>query len=324
MISRLERAKGELNDLKQEAPPACASLSGAVAKRVRKWVPAIPAERLEFSILSLESAVKKYWRPLADMVHLSPKDLSLAWFMDCVFDKAPAPADSRVQMIKELADGSKDGAARDVASKIDELDLDVTYIRRVFAGRNLTEDAKLALARKAPLDQVVWWWDDGLASPAASAIVQERIRSGEAVGLGYGKLVERLMKFARADASQCAFYDDLVAAAQAKLELIGTSLPLEQPVLVIGDASASMQVCVHRDVDDHRAACTITNMSKISHHGAKSHGMIVITDMSYHVMQGVHRDVDDHLVAVFVHDGGRPHVLQHRASQAGHRSSQRG
>ena len=60
MLTRLEKLKAQLNDRKQELPPACASFSGAMAKRVRKWVAAIPAERLEFSILSLESAVKKY------------------------------------------------------------------------------------------------------------------------------------------------------------------------------------------------------------------------------------------------------------------------
>ena len=71
--------------------------------------------------------------------------------------------------------------------------------------------------------------------------------AGEALGLGYGKLVERLLKFDQPQGwgpavERPAFYGELVDAAQ--LKLTGTSVPLEQPVLVLGDASASMQVCI--------------------------------------------------------------------------------
>ena len=90
-------------------------------------------------------------------VHLAPKDLALRWFLDYVFDKAPAPADSRVQQIQRLADcNDGSGVPKDLANSVDSLGLDVTYIRRMFPAMPLPDDVKLALANTAPLDQLVW------------------------------------------------------------------------------------------------------------------------------------------------------------------------
>lgn len=62
--------KSTINDLKREAH--IGSVSGALAKQLKKWVKQIPAEKLEFYALNMPKAP---WCELADILHLNPKDL---------------------------------------------------------------------------------------------------------------------------------------------------------------------------------------------------------------------------------------------------------
>ena len=67
------------------------------------------------------------------------------------------------------------------------------------------------------------------------SIIDRRLADGEIPKFSYGKLMERLLYFKMEGAP---FYEKLVPIAQEQLKDI--QLPLEPPVVVLGDASYSM------------------------------------------------------------------------------------
>ncbi len=60
----------------------------------------------------------------------------------------------------------------------------------------LSDAAKVVVARYAPIEQCLWWYEDLTCGPV-DAVIAERLDAGEDVRLNYGKLMERLMYFQR-------------------------------------------------------------------------------------------------------------------------------
>ncbi|PAA52079.1 hypothetical protein BOX15_Mlig025882g1 [Macrostomum lignano] len=90
------------------------------------------------------------------------------------------------------------------------------------------------------VDRGIWWYED-VKCPEVDAAIEERLRNGEKVTLTYGKLMERLLLFSGMSPVP-SFYPMLIPVAEHKLQ--ETTLNLESPVVVIGDASSSMNVAI--------------------------------------------------------------------------------
>jgi hypothetical protein len=84
--------KGQINDLKKEA--SIGSVSGALSKKIRRWIRNISREDLEYFALNMP---KEPWRELADIVHLSPTDFQCPWFLSVMFGGEP-PRDSLLSL----------------------------------------------------------------------------------------------------------------------------------------------------------------------------------------------------------------------------------
>ncbi len=87
--STVAKLKTEVNNLGQETI-AGYTLTGSRAKRIRKWINALPAETLEFYALNFPF---NNWKELADMVHARKEDFALPYFLSVAFG-APAPEKS--------------------------------------------------------------------------------------------------------------------------------------------------------------------------------------------------------------------------------------
>lgn len=218
---KLGKLRSEITDLQQEQVPS-GSLSGSMIKYIKTLIVVrIPAEKLQFFALQLPT---EPWRELADLLHLHPtNDLPLPWFLPHAFGTA-VPADSVLAECGELT-------AANAAEKIAKFRLPYSYVRGQL--RPLPDDAKLAVARQSPLDQILWWMEE-LSTPEVDALIAERMDAGETVTLNFGKLMERLFLFKSANYGS-AFFDRLLPVAEDRLRAI--SLQLESPVVVIGDAS---------------------------------------------------------------------------------------
>lgn len=134
---KLGQLKSTLNDLKREAH--IGSVSGALAKDIRKWISGIPSAKLEFYALSMP---KEPWQELADIVHLNPSDFQCKWFLEYVFGKE-APKDAIINMAADLS-------AENLVEVLRKHPLPYSYLR--VNVKPIPDDAKAVIAEYTPLD----------------------------------------------------------------------------------------------------------------------------------------------------------------------------
>ncbi len=102
---------------------------------------------------------------------------------------------------------------------------------------SLNAESKERLAkRQEKLDTLIWWYED-LRCVNVDTIIRERLESGgcNSLTLGYGKLMERLLKFRELNAN--AIYSLLIPRAEADLSKFKATVA--SPVAILGDASSS-------------------------------------------------------------------------------------
>ncbi|XP_067674466.1 uncharacterized protein [Haliotis asinina] len=243
------KLKSDIDNLNAIKPPQ-GSASGAVCKHVQAWVRTFTKEELEFYALHYP---KDPWKKLADICHFNPKTdfEALPWFLPYCFGENP-PSGSMVERCRDITEAN-------VNDLITEYDVPYTHIKEHKA--KLTDNSKARLAAyESKLDTVLWWYED-LQCMDVDKIIEERLEAGETVNLANGKLLERLLtlKIIReniqtrsyystgpptreANPTKVCFLPKLIPMAETRLTSI--KLPLESPIVVIGDASGSMQVAI--------------------------------------------------------------------------------
>lgn len=222
---RLGALRSTLHDLVRQGEVG--SFSGAMARKVQRWVRTIPADKLAYYALTFPLAP---WRTLADLCHLAAGDFQLPWFLPVAFG-APPPPDT------VLAACAAAGPA-ELAGLAERYKVPYSSLRvRVPPAQHPTE-LRAAVARYEPLDTLLWYYEE-LRCPEVDTRIAERLRAGDEPGFGYGKLMERLFA---CRALQAPFWELLLPVAERQ---IGRhALPIDPPVVVLGDASSSMTVAI--------------------------------------------------------------------------------
>jgi hypothetical protein len=231
---KLGQIKNDINNLTL-LRPKFGTASGAVARHIRRWAKKFTKEELEFFALFMPV---EQWKKLANIVHFNPtKDFQADWFLPFCFGAAP-PKDS-------IVDKCRDMNASNVNDLIEQFDIPYSVLKKYVA--NFNDKSKLKIAKKQDkLDTIIWYYED-LSCPAIDDIIRSRLESGEKLGLGYGKLLERLLMFKDTAGgleaqSKLPLFDLIIPIAENDLKkFIAT---VESPVAVIGDASGSMSVAI--------------------------------------------------------------------------------
>ncbi|XP_048769529.2 uncharacterized protein LOC125675774 [Ostrea edulis] len=256
-IGKLKSDIDNLNKMKS----AYGSASGAICKHIRRWVQRFTSKELEFYAIHFP---KDPWKKLADICHFHPqKDFpSLEWFLPYCYGQGPPPDTTVGRMVTLTADNVNEML----------VDLSIPYLSVKAHKDKLTNASKGLIAeREDKLDTILWWYEE-LACLEVDDVIQRRLENGDPVTLPIGKLLERLLVFKQlfdrssdgelpiwkllkrllvfkqlfdwsSDGERKAkFYGDLLKIAEDRLKQI--KLPLESPVLVMGDASSSMSVAV--------------------------------------------------------------------------------
>ena len=172
------------------------SVSGAAAKRVRKWLQGLPKSAFT-SVIEVDQP-RDVWRKLVDIVHAAPRDCALPSFLPWVFsdnDAALASIDcSEVQRYREVqrALASKDTAVEALAAGVP---IDFSLLHRRLPQAKLPDNALTALVRGGAITvkQLLWFYGDGLHGPIVLEEIAHRLRTGEALDLTFGKVVERAL-----------------------------------------------------------------------------------------------------------------------------------
>lgn len=246
-------------------------VSGALQRHIQRWARTLDADQLVYLSLSMPP---EPWQELADLVHLSPKrDFAVDWFLPRAFG-TPAPDDSPVavaerivsgQIERDVASGKLTGTIGDNYARLcEEHKVPYNFLRMHV--KPIPGPLKVAVARYTAIDTCVWFHEE-IASDSGDPSVGRRVNailaarmqgkpipgaSGADSGaelkpelpqFGYGKLMERLLYFLTVeDGGELA--EALIPLADSRLANISRELKLEAPVVVLGDASYSMDVAI--------------------------------------------------------------------------------
>ena len=221
--ARLALLRTRLHDLEREGH--IGSVSGALARHVRRWMQTIAERDLTSVALSMP---REPWRQLADLVHPNPASLKAPWFLPVVFGGAP-PADSALA----VCPAATDAQMPEVASS---WELPYVYLRTRV--KSPSDALRGAVARYETLDTLLWYYEE-LRCAAVDQAIARRLDAGEASRLGCGKLMERVMVFRD---KKAPFWEKLLPLVDRQLARM--KLPLDPPVVVLGDASSSMTVAI--------------------------------------------------------------------------------
>jgi len=235
-VNEIKKAKNSL-EAEVRLPIEGSSATSALATRVKKWAKTFSAETLEFYLLNFP---REPWKELADVVHFAPKDFNLEYFLPCVFG-ASAPEGSLLFAMDTVKDGKNVAA---VLKEYPQLSQYYSYLRTKF-GSSMSDESKAALAALAPLTEVVWFYEE-LDHPGLDNVIKNRLVSGEefvdTTGKGrdsFGKLMERLLFLKKRRVSFLPMLEIYTEEMLAKIKI-----PTTKKVVVLGDASSSMQVAV--------------------------------------------------------------------------------
>lgn len=215
--------------------PTHGSCSGALARRIKKWVRTFKESELEFYALQMPT---EPWKKLANIVHLNPsKDFpSAPWFLPYCFGQAPEPG-TKLEKCQNMS-------AENVNDLVAEFDLPYSFVKKFSSSLNDASKFKIANSQDN-VDQILWHYED-LRCNQVDDIIRARLESGEEVNLVYGKLMERLLmlkdKTGKSFNDPNSIFNLIIPYAEKRLLTFKSTLPA--PVAVLGDASASMSVAI--------------------------------------------------------------------------------
>ncbi|KAJ3295197.1 hypothetical protein HK104_002931 [Borealophlyctis nickersoniae] len=215
------------------------NLTQSFAKRMRRWAATLSEETLEFYALNFPTA---HWKTLADLCHLRPTDFKTPWFLPYVFGE-PAPPTSSVHIYTTLTTESLPTAL----DTHPHLAKSYSTIRQRIQQNQLTltDAAKVMLTQLAPLEDVLWFYEEIVQGcSAADKVLEGRLRQKEPIGtererINYPKLMERilLLKGVSPAADLLLPYgEELLSAIQFPENNLR--------IAVFGDSSPSMQVAI--------------------------------------------------------------------------------
>ncbi|KAI9343152.1 hypothetical protein BDR26DRAFT_1006400 [Obelidium mucronatum] len=235
---KLKIISREIVDLQREAHSG--NLTSSFAKSVAKWVGTISEDILTFQAINYPT---DNWKAVADLCHLQAKDFQTPWFLPFCFG-TPAPAGTLVDVMTSV---TTETLAQTIES-FPYLASCYSMIRqRVQDGTlSLSKEAKAWLAAKAPVEDVIWFYEDIVQyCDVAEEALYSRLERGEFVAssksrVNYPKLMERIMLLERRQ-SKCTKY--LMEFATGMLQEI-TFPENKLKVAVFGDCSSSMDVAV--------------------------------------------------------------------------------
>lgn len=269
----VNKLKGQINDVKQDMVPnelMKTSVSGALAKHMRKWCQTISRDQLQFFALHLP---KEPWQELADLIHCNPsKDFQLDYFLKVSFGET-APQDSIIEACKSMSSSN-------LLSIVQKYQVPYSYLRKQVP--HMSPEVRICVANYESLETVIWWYEELTAGgvPQIDQIITERLVKGQVPTFGYGKLMERLQLFKHCGAS---FYNLLLPIAESKLK--SYRLPLEPVVVVAGDASFSMDVAIRTSTIISSVVVALTNDAELKFFNVRAYDAPLLPKSAAQVLE---------------------------------------
>jgi len=209
------------------------SVSGAMCKRVRRWVGEVfTAAELVFFALQLPT---EPWRELSDIVHCRPTDFAQEWFLPFVYG-TPAPIGSSVHEVRGMTMAT-------VEAVVQTHEVPYAYLRSKLP--RVPDSVKSRVAEYETMDIVLWYYEELAGAPHVNETIARRLSNGEEPTFNYGKLLERLLMFKllRSPGADLVL-PHLIPIAERRLQEIKLPLSSQHKAVVLGDASYSMDCAI--------------------------------------------------------------------------------
>ncbi|KAJ8603326.1 hypothetical protein CTAYLR_009035 [Chrysophaeum taylorii] len=252
------RANAQQNAAKRLVEDDCAvSLPSRTCALVKEYIRSRPESFwVKEALLVSES---KAWREIVDLTHPKEADFAGGWFLALQFGRRSAAMPEVVNLVVTARRETEPlGVERCAALAEAGASWDVCRTLK-GVGKEATEEVRDAFVARASLDTLLWWHEE-LRSPRTTARILELLDRRETPTLGLGAVLQRLMFYDRVADGADAVEGISVETARTLVEALspvaakalrkfgggssGAASIVETPVVVAGDASASMDVAI--------------------------------------------------------------------------------
>lgn len=237
--------KSIMSNLKKMYEDEHISLTSSKCKFIKKnWIQNIDKNDLEYNIIQFNPDM---WKKIIDLLHLKPSDFKLEWFTKYIFEKV-YPENSMIAICKSL---NKDN----INDIVKMYKLPYGYLKTHH--KNLLNDnILLTILDYINLNDVIKDWEIIFNKPIFHNKILERMNN-ERLTIPYGELMKRLISFYEAENINIEISEKLMKIASD--ELTNFHSYIEQPVVVFGDASSSMDVAIMTSSIITSILCSISN-----------------------------------------------------------------
>lgn len=227
--SKLSKHKSFLSNLQALNEGIEMSLTKSKIKFIKKnWINNIDKNRLEYSALLYPV---KHWKFLIDLFHLKPNDFQLEWFTTYIFTNE-YPKESIIDVCNSLT-------SENIKEMLCVYKLPYDFLRLKYKDL-LDEHVMSTILDYTQLNNIIRHWSNFNTQKNTLSVIN-RINNGEIINIPYGELMKRIQMLTEGNESPL-LVEKLIDDAENKL--IKYKIDIEQPVVVLGDASASMDIAV--------------------------------------------------------------------------------
>ena len=216
------------------------SLTTAKSKLFRQWVNKIPASDLENNVIQYP---KSYWKKLIDLLHLKQTDFQLNWFSSYIMTpKYNPPKSSLLRICSKINKNN-------ILDVIDKYKLSYSYVKNNYPTL-ITDDVKILIAKNTPIDIILAQINQFTIEQVLYDL-NVRISTGEHLQIECGELMKIIQALDKTFSNKQEdplniqaklLLEKLINIANLKLDEYVASI--DQPVVILGDASPSMDIAI--------------------------------------------------------------------------------
>ncbi len=245
---RLAAHKSIIANFEQMSEGYPLSLAKSKIKFIKKnWVNKLSADELELMILQFPT---DYWKKLANFLHLKDSDFNVDnWFLSYVFSKDPQnaeiPEDKLIYKCNHLNKDNIDDIVKGNNIPYAYLNNDDQYYKLI------TDDVKKAFLDNLSFEDLLKYWND-FDKPELYEELIYKLENTNTENIPYGELIKKLLELNKGE-----LYNSLSKIAQNKLD--SYKAEINSPIVVLGDASSSMDIAIRTSTIIASILCNLFN-----------------------------------------------------------------
>nr|QBK88423.1 MAG: uncharacterized protein LCMiAC01_01000 [Mimivirus LCMiAC01] len=241
---KLSKHKSIIENTKKLNEGLPVSLSKSKIKFItRHWINLITKEDIENQAIQY---APKLWKKLIDLFHLKPNNFKLEWFPSYIFGK-DYPTYSKSYKCSNI---TKDN----IIDIVNTYQPSYIYLKTNYKTL-ITDDILKIIYEYTPLEDVMKYWKDFSVDYYRKKTI-DRLQTDEPFNIPYGELMKRILALKKRKENK-ELVDTLINISEQKLDEY--IIEIEQPVVVFGDASGSMDIAIKTSTIIASILCKIAN-----------------------------------------------------------------